>query len=48
MPLIEGGAAVRVTDGNKREWLERLLRAELVDGIAAATGAFRKVRTDRV
>jgi len=42
VPLVEGGAAIPVTDANKREWLERLLRSELVEAHAEAASHFRK------
>ena len=42
VPLVEGGAAIPVTDANKRDWLERLLRSELVEAHAEAASHFRK------
>ena len=48
VPLVEGGAAVAVTEDNKREWLTALLRAEMVDGYAEATMHFRKGFVDVV
>ena len=35
VPLVEGGAAVAVTEENKREWLTKLLAAEMVGGASA-------------
>ena len=46
VPLVEGGAAIAVTDENKHDWLEQLLRSELVDGIAEAAFHFRKGLVD--
>ena len=48
VPLVEGGAAVAVTEDNKREWLTALLRAEMVDGYAEAATHFRKGFVDVV
>ena len=42
VPLIAGGGGVVVTEDNKREWLEKLLQSELVDGCAEAASHFRK------
>jgi len=46
--LLEGGAAMAVTEENKREWLTRLLRCEMVDGYAEASAHFRKGFVDVV
>lgn len=46
--LVEGGAAIPVTDDNKCEWLERLLRAELVESCQEAATHFRKGFVDVV
>lgn len=42
VPLVEGGESKAVTDENKLEWLERLLRSELVDGCAEAARHMRR------
>ena len=42
VPLVEGGAELLVTEANKQEWLERLLRSELVESCAEAAADFRK------
>ena len=42
VPLVEGGAEVPVTNENKAEWLQRLLRSELVDSLAPAAAHFRR------
>ena len=48
VPLIEGGAAVVVTEGNKLQWLTALLRGEMVDGYTEAAMHFRKGFVDVV
>ena len=48
VPLVEGGAAVAVTDENKREWLTKLLAAEMVGGIAEEAAHFRRGFVDVV
>ena len=48
VPLVEGGAQIALTDENKREWLERLLRSELVEGFAEAASQFRSGLLDVV
>ena len=48
VPLVEGGAAVAVTDENKREWLTKLLQAEMVGGIAEEAAHFRRGFVDVV
>lgn len=42
VPLVEGGGTIALTDANKREWLERLLRSELVDAYAGSASDFRR------
>ena len=42
VPLVAGGEAIAVTDSNVREWLERLLRSELVESFAEAAADFRQ------
>ena len=39
---MESGAGVAITEENKQEWLQRLLRSELVEGYAQAAAHFRK------
>jgi hypothetical protein len=48
VPRVEGGAAVAVTEENKREWLTKLLQAEMVGGIAEEAAHFRRGFVDMV
>ena len=48
LPLVADGDALVVTEGNKSEWLERLLRSELVDAITEAAEHFRRGLLDVV
>ena len=48
VPLVEGGAAVAVTEDNKREWLTALLQGEMIDGYTEAAAHFRKGFVDVV
>lgn len=40
--LVEGGASLSVLEENKHDWLQRLLRSELVDGYSGSAAHFRK------
>ena len=46
VPLVDGGAAINVTDENKHAWLEALLRAELLESFHEAATHFRKGLVD--